>query len=558
MPFSGNSFDSDFSSVYLPFLEILYEFPDIPFVINFSGRWYSWFDENHPEISVFILEMQKKRKQFEFISGGYYEPCLSLIHPQDRIGQIDALNTVIRQKFGKRPRGCRIEEGHWDSSVVSSLRHLDIEYLFIDKSDLIEASIHKVPEYHVSITEDQGKTITVFPLADRMLDKAPEMTPAELCQKILQVKGNDPVVSIFFNRESLSRIGFPWVKEFFHQISTNRKINVIIPSRYNRSEYDICKEYLQCRNMIKRHLLDSREGANLYSKMTYVQTLINQIRGDKYKKKSAQEHLWEGQGYFSFFSHPATGLAYSSFIEAEKLTRTEGVFCPSLIKTDYRLEGFDQYLYHGFKYNAYLRRTGASVFEYDNIQPAWNYVSHVKANERTSLFIDYFLKGNCFIGDSAALEEDIQESMEDTLFDVDCHDREKKKVALSCRRKNPSFATKLNKTYFFHDDFIEVVYEVVNVGGIDMDNCFATSFNFSLNITDYSEKPEPVITDREIRFSDRKKTIRIRSEKSCCFVYRNIFSSDGKYVATLVYAVCCPDLISPGKSWTNRFEFSSI
>ena len=91
-----------------------------------------------------------------------------------------------------------------------------------------------------------------------------------------------------------------------------------------------------------------------------------------------------------------------------------------------------------------------------------------------------------------------------------------------------------------------------------MDNCFATSFNFSLNITDYSEKPEPVITDREIRFSDRKKTIRIRSEKSCCFVYRNIFSSDGKYVATLVYAVCCPDLISPGKSWTNRFEFSSI
>ena len=556
VPFSGNSFDSDYLSVYRPFLEILYEFQNIPFVIYFSGQWYEWFDENHPEITTFITEMQKKRKQFEFISGGYYEPCFPFIPVQDRIGQIDALNTLIRQKFGKRPRGCRVESNNWDNSLISTFRHLDIEYVFLDKSDLIETSSQKVPEYHVSITEDQGKTITVFPAADKFLDRAPEMTPAELCQKILQVKGKDPVVSIFFDRDSLLRIGFPWIREFFHQININRSIDVITPSRYTRSEYDVYKEFFLPKNVRKRFLMDSPECSNLYSKMTYVQSLINQIRGDKYKKKAALELMWQGQGHFSRFNHPVNSLAAGCFIEAEKLTRTKGVFTPSLIKTDFRLEGFDQYLYQGDLYNAYIRRTGASVFEYDSITPAWNYVNLVRENVKPGLFNDYFLSCCDFEGDAEVLEQSIQESMEKTVFDEESYDREKKKLSLSCRRKNPSFATKLNKTYRFLKDHTEVTYEVVNVGGIDMDNCFANSFNITFSVNEQGKEPEAVITDNEIKFKDKKKTVSIRSEKSCRFVYRNIYSSENRYISTLVYVVSCPHVISPGKSWTSVISFS--
>ncbi len=107
--------------------------------------------------------------------------------------------------------------------------------------------------------------------------------------------------------------------------------------------------------------------------MIHIQTLINQIRGDKYKKKSAQESLWAGQNFnlFNIINHNDSDAveriklrkkAYKYLIEAELSTRQQGVFIPSLIKTDFDLDGVEEYMFQGDEYNIYLHVDGASVF----------------------------------------------------------------------------------------------------------------------------------------------------------------------------------------------------
>ena len=101
---SGNSFLSEYNSFYRPFFQILYGYPSVPIVLYFSGLWYEWLADEHPEVLTLISEMMKRNRQVELLGGAYYEPYLPLLQTTDRIGQIDSLTTTIRQRFLKRPK----------------------------------------------------------------------------------------------------------------------------------------------------------------------------------------------------------------------------------------------------------------------------------------------------------------------------------------------------------------------------------------------------------------------------------------------------------------------
>ncbi|MBR4158509.1 MAG: hypothetical protein IKT97_00430, partial [Spirochaetia bacterium] len=295
---SGNSFLSEYNSFYRPFFQILYGHPSIPIVLYFSGLWYEWFAEGHSEVLSLISEMMKKNKQIEILGGAYYEPYLPLLQSPDRTGQIDSLTTTVRKYFLKRPKGCLIDSNSWDNSLISCLKSCGIDYIFLDKSALFFPEGYRVPDYHVSMTEDQGKILTIFPLANKLLEKGRNMPPEEFIQKILQTKGKDPVVSLFFDFKSIRTLDLVWLDEFLRLIAANKSIELVSPSQYLKGEPEIEREYFQSRNICKKMLLKSEELDNLYAKMIYVQTLANSIRGDKYKKKSALDELWKGQGYF--------------------------------------------------------------------------------------------------------------------------------------------------------------------------------------------------------------------------------------------------------------------
>ncbi|NNF05940.1 MAG: alpha-amylase, partial [Candidatus Eisenbacteria bacterium] len=60
---------------YLPFLEVLEQFPAIKVGLHNSGCLIDWFTEHRPEYFERLSGLVE-RGQIEIISGGYYEPIL--------------------------------------------------------------------------------------------------------------------------------------------------------------------------------------------------------------------------------------------------------------------------------------------------------------------------------------------------------------------------------------------------------------------------------------------------------------------------------------------------
>ncbi|MCQ2604771.1 MAG: hypothetical protein MJ215_07030, partial [Spirochaetia bacterium] len=274
--------------------------------------------------------------------------------------------------------------------------------------------------------------------------------------------------------------------------------------------------------------------------------IVHQIRGDKYKKQTALDNLWKGQGYMTLSCSCARGAkkAYSSFIEAEKLSRTKGIFISGLIKYDFRLSGDCQYLYQGDNYNAYLQRKGASIFEFDRAVPAWNYVPLGDDSCSMGLFADYFTD----------YADDITFSFADSMFDVVDFQRDDKKVRLSFRRKTADFNVMILKSYQFLNTKIVVDYEVVNMGGEPLSRRFMCNFNF--NLFCIADSGEPMITDNNFQILDKGKIVSIFSDAGCTFVHRAVTDEMGEYDSSNVSLFWNIHELKKEKSWINRVEFS--
>jgi alpha-amylase len=122
----------------------------------------------------------------------------------------------------------------------------------------------------------------------------------------------------------------------------------------------------------------------LYSRLLYTHLLVNQMRGDKSRKKSALQELWRGQHGAAYWhgDGPGGGIfdsrlrlgSYRAFIEAEKIARSGQSFLPSIIPTDFDMDGEPEYLYQGRTFNAMVEPRGAGLAELDFLPCSWNYL----------------------------------------------------------------------------------------------------------------------------------------------------------------------------------------
>src|SRR5437868_14180532 len=72
---------------YAPFLELLERYPAVKMSVHYTGYLLDWLADRHPEL-IAKLRMMVERGQVEMITGGYYEPILSIIPDEDKLGQV--------------------------------------------------------------------------------------------------------------------------------------------------------------------------------------------------------------------------------------------------------------------------------------------------------------------------------------------------------------------------------------------------------------------------------------------------------------------------------------
>src|SRR6266852_4806005 len=151
-----------FERSYLPFLKCLAKHPLVRMGLHYSGSLLEWFAEKHPEYLVQIGALAA-RGQVEVVGGGFYEPILITIPPEDQIEQIRRLSDFIAEHFGKRPGGAWLAERVWEPQLPAVLAEAGVEYTLVDDSHFLTAGRELAELYGYYVCEERGRTVKVIP-----------------------------------------------------------------------------------------------------------------------------------------------------------------------------------------------------------------------------------------------------------------------------------------------------------------------------------------------------------------------------------------------------------
>ena len=410
-----------------PLLAVLYRYPAFPVTLHYSGILMEWLEDSHPEFLTLLGEMVA-RGQVEILGGGYYDPILPLIPTNDKLGQLEKMTTWLRVRFETRPRGCWIVEKVWEQSLASVLRASGMDYTFVDDGQFALAGVDEDEMFMPFITEDQGKIISLLPVSERFAELAAGSDPAETISFLRAVPGGGrhgtagPIAVLIADGASspapllhdgwlegfirLSEANADWLepttpgaylkdnppaRRLFIPSSSSVDIMRLALPPSRREAFESARELANGTAGTRRFLVGGHfrdflsrypEAWLMYAKMMNTHVLVNQVRGDKYKKKAAQNELWKGQSHHAYWNGGSGGIyenelrkaVYRSLIEAEKITRATEIFAPSILSVDYDMDNRIEYLYQGSELNAYIHSLGGALFELDFLPASWNYL----------------------------------------------------------------------------------------------------------------------------------------------------------------------------------------
>jgi alpha-amylase len=541
-----------YQKAYKPFLSLVNRFPRFPVVLYYSGNLLLWIEKNHPEFMMLLTEMVK-RKQAELLTGGFYDPVLPLIPNIDKVGQIEMLTTFLRSRFGKRPRGSWLAEMIWEPYLASTLSTCGAEYTFLDAKRFRFAGIEEKDLYYPYMTEDQGKTLFVMPLSEQLRLRLGRARPEDLLEFIAsrRTDGENRLIVLIENGEVFglhrgSQTRYyrnKWLESFIQLVQKrNSIVTPAIPEAYVKQAVPRSKIYFPPTSYgeimdwsqwpdragkfgapKKGHRSYSRVGSTrtggifrqfltrypesnlMYSKMMYAHLLVSQIRGDKYRKKAAREELWKGQCNRAYWHGDTGGIyhshlrkeIYRSLIRAEKVTRSNGLFKPSISCFDFDMDGEREFLYQGTKINAYVHCLGGIVFELDFLPAEWNYAdtlarrSEAYHRHEERIYDRYLRKSfvDHFFQDAATIESFSNMSYKELgdfvhqKYELAAMDRERGTLKLrrqgcvKLQRKKCQLL--LEKSYQFDSQSIAVDYIISNGSGKTLALRFGSEINLS-------------------------------------------------------------------------------
>ena len=171
--------DDAIRRAYHPFLEAIAEAgAGLPLTIHCSGGLLATLkDRARPTFD--LLGRLAADGQVELLTGGFYEPILALLPDLDKVGQIQALTHFLRASFGVTPRGMWLAERIWEPHLPRVLHEAGVEFVLLDDSHFALAGLDPETLGGYYVTEEQGATVAVFPINQRLRYLVPFADPAE-------------------------------------------------------------------------------------------------------------------------------------------------------------------------------------------------------------------------------------------------------------------------------------------------------------------------------------------------------------------------------------------
>lgn len=158
-------FKKAFRDCYEPFLNALAGHPAIRFTLHFSGPLWEYMAAKERRSWDLVKEMTG-RGQLELLGGGFYEPVLSIIPEEDRIGQLRLMSDFLAENFGQRPRGAWLTERVWEPQLPKTLAGAGIQYTLLDEEHFHYAGVGDIERSY--ITEEEGRPLILFPVSKKL------------------------------------------------------------------------------------------------------------------------------------------------------------------------------------------------------------------------------------------------------------------------------------------------------------------------------------------------------------------------------------------------------
>jgi alpha-amylase len=221
-------FESAYAHSYFPFFALAEKYPSFRFATHFTGILLEWIEAHHPE-HIALLRRMVQSGQLEMISGGYYEPILSVIPASDQRAQVAMLSQKIRSLFNTEPRGMWLAERVWEQPLASVLQNAGMQYVLLDDTHFLSAGLREENLTGYYLTEDAGKTLAIFPISMALRYAIP-FSPVDETLRLLRDAASERGDNIVTFADDGEKFGvwpgtydvvYPggWLEEFFRKLA---------------------------------------------------------------------------------------------------------------------------------------------------------------------------------------------------------------------------------------------------------------------------------------------------------------------------------------------------
>jgi len=437
-------FEEAYHKAYQPFLDVIQKYPDFKINIHYTGILLKWIKKHFPEHITQLKEMTS-RGQVEIMSGGFYEPILSVVPQKDGIGQIQKLSEWILREFGQQPRGMWLAERVWEPTLPTIMRKAGIEYTVIDDAHFRYSGLENKDLSGYYITEDSGSSVNIFPISQKLRYTIPFQNPVVTIEYLREFAADREDCLIVFADDGEKFGVWPgtykhvfknkWLEQFLQEICENLawiemvhfsemidkmkpigRIYLPTASYAEMMQWTLFpkafQKYEEFEHYLKEHHIYDKFGVfvrggfwrnfmakypeanQMHKKMLYVSSQIwkaKEFKDDPILDK-ALDHLWAGQCNCPYWHGVFGGLylghlrhaVYRKILEAEKLLRkaNKREQSSALLEFDYNSDGYDEIILETPQLNLYLEPArGGRITELDYLPKNFNLLNTLTRHE---------------------------------------------------------------------------------------------------------------------------------------------------------------------------------
>jgi len=170
-----------YQRAYLPLLDVMEEHRSLQWTLHNSGCLWEWLEAQHPE---YIDRVGKgvAAGRIEVLAGGFYEPVLPALIPEDRRGQIEKMRAYLKMRFGLEARGLWLTERVWEPDLPVDLVAAGITHLPLDDTQLHQVGVAPERVRGSFLTESAGRSVRIFPALMTLRYRIPYHDPQQVVE----------------------------------------------------------------------------------------------------------------------------------------------------------------------------------------------------------------------------------------------------------------------------------------------------------------------------------------------------------------------------------------